>query len=76
MFFKSTRRFFLFLMEEAAVFLWYGLLGRLSSSHRIYVFSLMSMWLPSDKFTVSLRWVSFITVSIRPRACFFPLFSF
>ncbi|ABR37766.1 hypothetical protein BVU_0036 [Phocaeicola vulgatus ATCC 8482] len=36
----------------------------------------MSMWLPSDKFTVSLRWVSFITVSIRPRACFFPLFSF
>ncbi|RJU59346.1 hypothetical protein DW710_08350, partial [Bacteroides sp. AM27-13] len=46
MFFKSTRRFFLFLMEEAAVFLWYGLLGRLSSSHRIYVFSLMSMWLP------------------------------
>ena len=60
-FFKSTRRFFLFLMEEAAVFLWYGLLGRLSSSHRIYVFSLMSMWLPSDKFTVSLRWVSFIT---------------
>lgn len=61
LFFKSTRRFFLFLMEEAAVFLWYGLLGRLSSSHRIYVFSLMSMWLPSDKFTVSLRWVSFIT---------------
>ena len=49
---------FCFLMEEAAVFLWYGLLGRLSSSHRIYVFSLMSMWLPSDKFTVSLRWVS------------------
>ena len=33
-------------------------------------------YLPSDKFTVSLRWVSFITVSIRPRACFFPLFSF
>lgn len=61
LFFKSTRRFFLFLMEEAAVFLWYGLLGRLSSSHRIYVFSLMSMWLPSNKFTVSLRWVSFIT---------------
>lgn len=61
LFFKSTRRFFLFLMEEAAVFLWYGLLGRLSSSHRIYVFSLMSMWLPSDKFTVLLRWVSFIT---------------
>lgn len=45
LFFKSTRRFFLFLMEEVAVFLWYGLLGRLSSSHRIYVFSLMSMWL-------------------------------
>lgn len=61
LFFKSTRRFFLFLMEEAAVFLWYGLLGRLSSSHRIYVFSLMSMWLPPDKIIVSLKWVSFIT---------------
>lgn len=61
LFFKSTRRFFLFLMEEAAVFLWYGLLGRLSSSHRIYVFSLMSMWLPPDKLIVSLKWVSFIT---------------